>query len=93
MDFCQRITRHHHHHHYFSVQVQALSHFHIHLIVQIKDIFGNIGVLMTGETLETLYKQVASEHPKGHVSVESFRNILDEILAAKVQAGDHPMAV
>lgn len=60
---------------------------------EIKDIFANIGVLMTGETLETLYRQVASEHPKGHVSVESFRSALDEILAAQVQSGQHPMAV
>ncbi|KAK7507423.1 hypothetical protein BaRGS_00001358 [Batillaria attramentaria] len=60
---------------------------------EIKEIFSNTGVLMTGETLEKLYQQVASEHPKGHVSVESFRNILDELVAAQVKTGEHPLAV
>ena len=70
------------------------KHHHIVTIcVQIKEIFGNIGVLMTGETLETVYRSVASAHPKGHVSVESFRNALDEIQASMILSGEHPMAV
>lgn len=48
---------------------------------------------MTGETLETVYRSVASAHPKGHVSVESFRNALDEIQASMILSGEHPMAV
>ena len=61
--------------------------------VQIKEIFGNVGVRMTGETLETVYRHVAAEHPKGHVSVESFRNALDEVQAAMIVSGEHPLAV
>merc|ERR1712087_844220 len=51
---------------------------------EIQEIFSSIGVLMTGETLETIYRNVAAEHPKGHVSVESFRGALDEVQAAKI---------
>ena len=63
------------------------------LCVQIQEIFGNVGVLMTSETLEAIYRHVATEHPKGHVSVESFRNALDEVQAALIAKGQHPMAV
>ncbi|KAK7111234.1 EF-hand domain-containing family member B-like [Littorina saxatilis] len=62
-------------------------------ISEIQDIYGSIGVLMTGETLEAIYRSVASQHPKGHVSVESFRNALDEVQAAQIAMNDHPMAV
>lgn len=60
---------------------------------EIHEIFTNIGVLMTGDTLESLYRKASSEHPKGHVSVEAFRNVMDEILAQQVKSGEHPMAV
>ena len=63
------------------------------LWLQIKEIFGNVGVLMTGETLETIYRQVAAEHPKGHVSVEAFRHALDEVMASQIMTREHPMAV
>ena len=48
---------------------------------------------MTGETLENIYRHVAKQHPKGHVSVESFRNALDEINEVMVKTGSHPLAV
>jgi len=60
---------------------------------EIQEIFSSIGVLMTGETLESIYRSIAEQHPKGHVSVESFRNALDQVQAAQVEAKAHPMAV
>jgi hypothetical protein len=63
------------------------------LFLQIKDIFSNIGVQMTGETLEHIYTTIAKGHPKGHVSVESFRNALDEEQARLVALRQHPMII
>ncbi|KAL3855117.1 hypothetical protein ACJMK2_014346 [Sinanodonta woodiana] len=60
---------------------------------EIKEIFTSIGVQMTGQTMEDLYRAAAAKHPKGHVSVESFRNILDEIQAVQVAEKTHPLAV
>lgn len=48
---------------------------------------------MTGETLENFYDMAAKKHPKGYVSVESFRGILDEEMATKVKIGQHALAV
>ncbi|KAL8617479.1 hypothetical protein ACOMHN_048117 [Nucella lapillus] len=59
---------------------------------EIREIFCSVGVQMTGETLETIYRQVAAEHPKGHVSVEAFRHAFDEIQAGLVATMEHPMA-
>lgn len=36
---------------------------------------------MTGQSFEDLYSLAVSSHPKGLVSVESFRNLLDQMLA------------
>ena len=60
---------------------------------QIKEIMQNIGVYMTGETLDKIYKCTASNHPKGHVSIEGFRNTLDMLEAKDVVTGKHKMAV
>ncbi|KAK6165768.1 hypothetical protein SNE40_022627 [Patella caerulea] len=60
---------------------------------EIKSIFENIGVRMTGQTYEDVYNMAASRHPKGHVSVESFRNILDELQESQLQSGNHPLAI
>ncbi|KAK3083356.1 hypothetical protein FSP39_020708 [Pinctada imbricata] len=60
---------------------------------EIKEIFTNVGVLITGEDFEQLYNTAASQHPKGHVSVESFRGVLDDAQAKKVMTGQHALAV
>ncbi|CAL1536314.1 unnamed protein product [Lymnaea stagnalis] len=60
---------------------------------EIKSIFTNIGVRMTGEDMDKAYKMAAQGHPKGHVSVESFRNLLDDIQVQQIKAGVHPMAL
>ncbi|KAJ8320714.1 hypothetical protein KUTeg_002358 [Tegillarca granosa] len=60
---------------------------------EIMEIFTSIGTRMTRENLEQLYDTAAQLHPKGFVSVESFRNILDEIQADQVKSGQHPMVI
>ena len=62
-------------------------------LFQIRQIFESCGVQMTGETFENFYKAAADKHPKGHVSVESFRNVLDELQASDVESKKHPLAV
>ncbi|XP_038653772.1 EF-hand domain-containing family member B isoform X1 [Scyliorhinus canicula] len=46
---------------------------------EIKKLFCTVGVDMSNETFEEVWKQAAMKHPKGEVSVETFRNVLDEI--------------
>lgn len=60
---------------------------------ELKTIFANIGVQMTGEMFEQVYNTAAKQHLKGHVSVESFRGVLDDIQAHQVTTGKHPMAL
>lgn len=60
---------------------------------EIMEIYSNIGVRMTGETFDQIFRHVALQHPKGHVSVESFRNALDEVQASLVASGAHPLSV
>ena len=60
---------------------------------QIRKIFETVGVQMTGETFENFYKAAADKHPKGHVSVESFRNVMDELQAYAVETKKHPLTV
>jgi hypothetical protein len=45
----------------------------------------NIGVRMEDETFDRLYDNAANRHPKGHVSVEAMRNVLDEAQAIHMQ--------
>lgn len=52
-----------------------------------------MNVHMTGDIFETLYKEIASQHPKGHVSVEAFRNALDEFVTAQIVNDVHPLSV
>ena len=40
---------------------------------------------MKPETFEELYQVASSRHPKGEVSVESFRNVLDECQAVSLE--------
>ena len=40
---------------------------------------------MDGVTFERLYDNAANRHPKGHVCVESFRNVLDEAQAIGIE--------
>ena len=63
------------------------------LSFQLKAIFTNIGVQMTGNVFEQVYDNAAKQHPKGDVSVESFRAVLDDIQAHQIVTGKHPMAV
>merc|ERR1719367_615849 len=60
---------------------------------EIKAIFTNVGVRMTGEEMERCYKMAADAHPCGFVSVQGFRNVLDEIQMDQLRAGTHPMAL
>ncbi|VDI52397.1 Hypothetical predicted protein [Mytilus galloprovincialis] len=60
---------------------------------ELKSIFHNIGVQMTGEMFEQVYNTAAKQNPKGHVSVESIRGVIDDIQAHQVMTGQHPMAV
>ncbi|KAK3735039.1 hypothetical protein RRG08_001829 [Elysia crispata] len=60
---------------------------------EICSIFTNIGVRMTGKQMENAYCMAAANHPKGHVSVEGFRNVLDEIQVEQIRAGVHPMSL
>ena len=48
---------------------------------------------MTRADMEELYAAAGKQHPKGHVSVESFRAVLDDVLAHQVMTGAHPLAV
>ncbi|XP_041039895.1 EF-hand domain-containing family member B [Carcharodon carcharias] len=50
---------------------------------EIKKIFCKVGVDMSKETFEEVWKQAAMMHPKGEVSVETFRDVLDEIQTAQ----------
>ncbi len=40
---------------------------------------------MTLDDFDAAYGMAAARHPKGHVSTESFRNILDESQALELQ--------
>ena len=57
--------------------------------MQLQHIFMNIGVQMDGATFERLYDNVANRHPTGHVSVESFRSVLDDAQALTMEAMVH----
>ena len=41
---------------------------------------------MTLDTFDRAYNLAASLHPKGHVSVETFRNVLDSAQAHQITA-------
>ena len=65
----------------------------LYFILQIRQIFTNTGIKMTGETFENFYNFAAKKHPKGFVSVESFRSVLDDLEARKVETGEHALAI
>ena len=44
---------------------------------------------MTLQQFDEIYEEAAKRHPKGHVSVESFRGVLDEIRASEVVDTEH----
>ncbi|KAE8596682.1 hypothetical protein XENTR_v10016198 [Xenopus tropicalis] len=48
---------------------------------EIAQILNNIGVFISGEDFEELWQKAAKEHPKGEVSVESIRYVLDAMKA------------
>ncbi|WAR11450.1 EFHB-like protein [Mya arenaria] len=60
---------------------------------EIREIFTSCGIQMTGETFLNFYDTAAQRHPKGFVSVESFRSVMDELQATRVRSGQHPLAV
>ncbi|XP_783931.2 EF-hand domain-containing family member B [Strongylocentrotus purpuratus] len=51
---------------------------------QIKGIFSDIGVEMDPETFHKLWSVATSRSDQGQVSVESFRNVLDEVQALQL---------
>lgn len=46
---------------------------------------------MTLQQFDEIYDEAARRHPKGTVSVESFRSILDEIRASEVAETEHQL--
>ena len=58
---------------------------------EIWGIFTNIGVEMKQELFDEVCNIAASSHPKGLVSVESFRNVLDQMQGAEVQKANAQM--
>ncbi|XP_071100743.1 EF-hand domain-containing family member B-like [Haliotis cracherodii] len=60
---------------------------------EVRDVFTQVGVHMPGETFESVWRCAADRHPKGHVSLEAFRNVLDDIQAEDIKFENHPMAV
>ena len=53
-------------------------------LFQIRGIFSNIGTQMDYDSFDKVYNLASSRHPKGHVCVESFRNVLDEFQATQL---------
>ncbi|XP_072108113.1 EF-hand domain-containing family member B isoform X1 [Mobula birostris] len=53
---------------------------------EIKQIFCKAGVDMSRETFEEVWKCAAKKHAKGEVSVETFREVLDEIQTSATSA-------
>ncbi|XP_030061886.1 EF-hand domain-containing family member B [Microcaecilia unicolor] len=53
---------------------------------EVAEIFRNIGVNISDDTFEAVWKLAAQRHPKGEVCVETFRNVLDEIQASNMRA-------
>lgn len=51
---------------------------------EIRRIFDGIGVEMTTDAFEKIWKEASTRHPAGLVSVESFRGIMDEVNAQKL---------
>ena len=49
----------------------------LNYLFQLRNIITNIGVRMTIDAFDQIYDRAASIHPRGLVSVEGFRNILD----------------
>ncbi|ELU02812.1 hypothetical protein CAPTEDRAFT_212959 [Capitella teleta] len=52
---------------------------------ELRAIFMNIGVRMEDETFDRLHDNAVNRHPKGHVSVEAMRNVLDEAQALHME--------
>ena len=46
---------------------------------------------MTLHQFDDIYDEAAKRDPKGDVSVESFRSVLDEIRAAEVSENEHKL--
>ncbi|CAK8674005.1 unnamed protein product [Clavelina lepadiformis] len=55
---------------------------------ELKRIFSNIGIEMTSEMFDEAWKIAVSRDPRsrGQVSVESFRNVLDDVQATAIRA-------
>ena len=53
-------------------------------ILQIKQIFTNVGVDMDNDSFQQMWNLAASKSDNGQVSVESFRNVLDEVQTQKI---------
>ena len=61
----------------------------ISIFLQVREVFSNIGAHMTLQNFDDIYDEAAKRHPKGLVSVESFRSVLDEIRANEVNETEH----
>jgi len=46
--------------------------------IQLREIFDKVGVSMPCGTFDRLYDVAAERSPHGHVSVESFRGVLEQ---------------
>ena len=56
-----------------------------YFLFQIYGIFKNCGIQMTLDDFDRIYKMASQRHPSGLVTVESFRNVLDECQALELQ--------
>lgn len=70
-------------------QISKVTIIFILLFTQIREVFFNIGAAMTLQQFDDIYNEAAKRDPKGDVSVESFRSVLDEIRAAEVSESEH----
>ncbi|XP_070570083.1 EF-hand domain-containing family member B-like [Ptychodera flava] len=51
---------------------------------EIRTIFTRLGVQMEDDTFDKIWEAAASRNERGHVSVESFRHVLDEVQAQQL---------
>ena len=52
--------------------------------MQLREIFDKIGVKMTCETFDRLYDIAAEQSPLRHVSVDTFRGVLEQAQEAAI---------
>jgi len=59
--------------------------------LKLREILDNIGVKMLCETFDRLYDIAATQSPKGHVSVDSFRGVMEQVQEEAVDKYKHKL--